>query len=465
MTTGAGPPFLWGAATAAYQVEGAAAEGGRTRSIWDTFSHTPGRTARGETGDVAAGHYHRLIDDIELMAALGLQAYRFSTSWSRIVPHGRGPVNPLGIDFYSRLIDGLLEAGIEPVLTLYHWDLPQELEDAGGWPERETAYAFADYAGEVARRLGDRVSLWTTVNEPWCSAYLGYGSGVHAPGRSEPAAALAAAHHLNLAHGLATQAIRSVLGDDTPVSAALNVHVVRPDDPGDPRDVDAARRIDAVGNRIFLDPMTGHGYPPDLLADVAHVSDFDFVRAGDLRRIGQRLDALGVNYYTTSRVRFAPGRRPDAGGGHGAGNPWVGASDIEFLDPPGERTQMGWLVEPAGLTEVLVRLSAEHPRLPLIVTENGAAYPDELGADGRVRDVEREAYLRAHIGAVERARAGGADVRGYFVWSLLDNFEWSFGYDRRFGIVHVDFDTLRRTVKDSGRWYADIIAAGGPAGT
>ncbi len=456
--------FLWGSATAAYQIEGATAEGGRTPSIWDTFSHTPGKTLNGDTGDVAVDHYHRWRDDIAIMSQLGLQAYRFSISWPRVQPGGRGPLNPEGVAFYRDVVQALQGAGIQPVVTLYHWDLPQELEDAGGWTNRETAYAFADYARAMARELGDAISLWTTLNEPWCTAYLGYAAGVHAPGRTEPAAALAAAHHLNLAHGLAAAAIRDELGEQAQVSITLNLHVTRPDDADNHGDVDAVRRVDAVGNRVFLDPLLGSGYPDDLRADTAHVTDWAFVQAGDEDLIAQRLDLLGVNYYSTSRVRAFDGAgEPQQADGHGDGaaTPWVGTDGlVEFLPQPGPHTAMGWNIEPRGLYDLLMGLHTEHPDLPLMVTENGAAFDDAVGQDGAIHDHDRIAYLHGHIDAVGRAIEDGAAVRGYFVWSLLDNFEWAFGYDRRFGVVRVDYETQQRTVKDSGWWYAELISGG-----
>lgn len=452
--------FLWGSATAAYQIEGAAAEGGRGPSIWDTYSHTPGRTLNGDTGDVAVDHYHRWRSDVALMAELGLDAYRFSISWPRVQPDGTGAFNPEGIAFYSGLLDALIEAGIEPVVTLYHWDLPQALEDRGGWTSRETAYAFAEYARRMARELGDRVTVWTTLNEPWCSAFLGYGSGVHAPGRTDPVAALQAAHHLNLAHGLAASAIRAELGDATRLSVTLNLHVTRPVDPDAASDVDAVRQIDAVANRAFLGPMLDGAYPADLLADTAHLTDWSFVLPGDTEAIAQRLDLLGVNYYSTNRARrySGSGERAQADGhGNSTASPWVGADDVEFLPQPGPYTAMGWNIDPSGMTELLLGLHATYPGLPMMITENGAAFHDEV-TDGRVHDVERVAYLHDHIDAVGQAIDAGADVRGYFVWSLFDNFEWGYGFDRRFGIIRVDYDTQERIWKDSARWYARLAA-------
>ncbi|PZF81661.1 GH1 family beta-glucosidase [Jiangella anatolica] len=455
--------FLWGSATASYQIEGAAKEGGRGPSIWDTFSHTPGKTLNGDTGDVADDHYHRWPEDLGHIADLGLGAYRFSTAWPRVQPGGRGPANREGLDFYSRLVDGLLERGVKPVLTLYHWDLPQDLEDAGGWATRDTAYRFADYAEIVARELGDRVDLWTTLNEPWCSAYLGYASGAHAPGRAEPAAALAAVHHLNLAHGLGVQAIRSVL-PSARASVTLNLHVIRPVDPSSEEDRDAARRVDALANRAFTGPMLSGAYPDDLLADTAQVTDWSFVRSGDTQIIHQPLDVLGVNYYSTGLVRRWDGVSPrseDDGHDDALGSPWVGADDIEFVRPEGPYTAMGWNIDPSGLVELLLRVHREHPGLPMMITENGAAFPDTVSPDGAVNDPLRIDYIARHLSAVAEAMEQGADVRGYFAWSLLDNFEWSYGYDRRFGLIRVDYDTLERTWKDSAHWYRDVIARNG----
>ena len=452
--------FLWGSATASYQIEGAFDEDGRTFSIWDTYSRTPGRVLNGDTGDVADDHYHRWSQDVGLIKNLGLQAYRFSLAWPRIQPGGSGAFNPKGIEFYSRLVDGLLESGVQPVATLYHWDLPQELEDAGGWVNRDTALRFADYAAHVATELGDRISVWTTLNEPWCSAFLGYASGVHAPGRSEPAGALAAAHHLNLGHGLAGRAVRSVLGEQAQVSVTLNLHVTRPADPESAADRDAIRQLDAVGNRVFLGPMLDGAYPKDLLADTSPVTDWSFVKDGDEATIAVPLSVLGINYYSTSRARrhLGDGPRENADGHQASGvSPWVGADDIDFLAQPGPYTSMGWNIDPSGMTELLTDIGSRYPDLPLMVTENGAAFYDEVSADGRVHDANRVSYLHRHIDAVGQAIDAGVDVRGYFLWSLLDNFEWSWGYDRRFGIIRVDFDTLERTFKDSAYWYAELI--------
>ncbi|WP_254812500.1 GH1 family beta-glucosidase [Streptomyces cavourensis] len=457
--------FVWGAATAAYQVEGAATENGRTPSIWDTFSHTPGKVLGGDTGDVAADHFHRYRDDVALMKRLGLKAYRFSVSWSRVQPTGRGPAVERGLDFYRALVDELLEADIEPVATLYHWDLPQELEDAGGWPERATAERFAEYAALMARALGDRVGMWTTLNEPWCTAFLGYGSGVHAPGRTEPAAALRAAHHLNLAHGRATEALRAHLPAAARASVTLNLHQVRPLT-GSAADADAARRIDAVGNRIFTGPMLRGAYPEDLLRDTERLVDWStLVHDGDLTTIARPLDVLGINYYTPTIVSTpADGAGDTRNDGHGSSDhsPWPGSEHVAFHLAEGKpRTAMNWSVDPDGLYALLMDVSRENPGLPLMVTENGAAFEDTVDADGRVHDPERIAYLHGHLAAVQRAVADGADVRGYFLWSLMDNFEWGYGYAKRFGAVHVDYATQRRTPKSSAHWYSEVIARHG----
>lgn len=460
--------FTFGSATAAYQVEGAAGEDGRGASIWDTFSRIPGKVWNGDTGDVACDHYHRWESDLDLMVGLGLDAYRFSLAWPRILPTGRGHIAREGIDFYSRLVDGLLARGIRPVATLYHWDLPQALEDAGGWPARDTVEAFTEYAAVVGRALGDRVHTWTTLNEPWCSAFLGYGQGGHAPGRREPAVALAAVHHLNLAHGRALQVLRETASAEAQYSVTLNFHVLRgegTDGEGSQSGREAVRRIDALANRAFTGPMLRGEYPADLLADTAGVTDWSFVREGDLTDIHQPIDVLGVNYYSTATVRMWDGESArQQHDGHKAaegGTAWPGSEDVvEFLAQPGPHTAMGWNIAPEGLETLLLSLRDQFPDQPLMVTENGAAFDDVVAADGSVPDAERLDYLRRHLTAAHRAMRQGVDLRGYFVWSLLDNFEWGYGYAKRFGIVRVDFDTLERTVKDSGRWYARLAHSG-----
>ena len=432
--------FLWGTATAAYQIEGAAAEDGRGPSIWDTFAHEPGAVLTGENGDVADDHYHRWRDDVALMSELGISAYRFSVSWPRVQPAGAGPANQPGLDFYRRLVDELTDRGIEPWLTLYHWDLPQPLEDAGGWPVRETAERFADYAALVVEDLGDRVQFWTTLNEPWCSAFLGYASGDHAPGRREPEAAVAAAHHLMLGHGLGVQALRASAAE-LEVGITLNLHPVHAAS-ADPAVEEAARRVDGAQNRIFLDPLLRGEYPADVRADLAAVTDFAFVRDGDLAAIAEPIDLLGVNYYTPL-VATTPALVG------------TGAATLQPPQPP--VTAMGWAVHPDGLVEVLERVHREYGPLPLYVTENGAAYDDVVGEDGEIHDADRVAFLTGHVDACARAVAAGVPLRGYFAWSLLDNFEWAFCFSKRFGLVRVDYDTQQRTVKDSGRAYAALI--------
>jgi beta-glucosidase len=445
------PDFRWGVATASYQIEGAAAEDGRTPSIWDTFARVPGAVVGGDHGDVACDHYHRMPEDVALMAGMGVGWYRFSVGWPRVRPDGGAP-NPAGIGFYDRLVDELLAHDVVPWLTLYHWDLPQRLEDAGGWTVRDTADRFVEYAATLHEALGDRVPVWTTLNEPWCSAFLGYTSGRHAPGRQEGAAGLRAAHHLLLAHGLATTELRA-RGADT-LGVTLNFTVADPADPADPADVDAARRVDALHNRMFLEPIRRGEYPADLLADTEHLGWTDVVRDGDLAAIAAPIDVLGVNYYHGDAVSARPDADP------GGPSPFPGLDELSMPLRGLPRTAMGWEVQPEGLTRLLLRLHDEHPGLPLVVTENGAAYDDEVGADGEVDDPERVAYLDAHLRAVHAARAAGADVRGYFAWSFLDNFEWAEGYAKRFGLVHVDYATQQRTPKASARWYSEVVRTG-----
>jgi beta-glucosidase len=449
--------FVWGAATAAYQIEGAATDDGRGPSIWDTFSRTPGKVHHGHTGDVACDHYHRYADDVALMAELGLKAYRFSVAWPRIQPDGTGPVNPRGLDFYDRLTDALLDRGIDPIVTLYHWDLPQTLQDRGGWTNRETAEHFATYATAVHARLGDRIRTWTTLNEPWCSAYLGYGNGVHAPGERDPGAAFTAVHHLLLGHGLAARALRAA-GADT-VGITVNPADVRPADPDSAADAAAVRLVDGLHNRIFLDPLLRAAYPEDVLEHVARIVEPTFVRDGDEKLIAAPIDLLGINYYAPTYVAG----RPDGDGG--SAYPGT-AGAVEFLPPVGPLTDMGWMIEPAGLTRLLERIATDYPGVPLMVTENGAAFADKAGADapdgaGQVVDTDRIAYLDGHLRAAHEAISRGVDLRGYLVWSLLDNFEWAEGYRRRFGIIHVDYLTQRRTPKSSARWYQEVISRNG----
>ena len=438
--------FLWGTATASYQVEGAADEDGRGKSIWDTFSATPGKVWRGQTGRVACDHYHRVDEDVELMKSLGMQTYRFSIAWPRIQPDGSGPANPAGLDFYDRLVDKLTEAGIKPMPTLYHWDLPQALEDRGGWPARETSERFGEYAAIVGARLADRVDTWWTLNEPWCAAYLGYADGHHAPGRTEPGAALAAVHHLLLGHGLAVQALRDAGAGQ--VSIVLNPTQCR-------GDAEAVDYIDAVANRVFFDPLFKGRYPAEVLERTAHHTDWSFVRDGDLETISRPIDLLGVNYYNPTWVWNTPGA-PESPVHPGSAG--IAARAPEDLD----RTDMGWPIEASGLTDLLVRIHNDYG-VATMVTENGAAYPTGPDENGRVDDVERIDYLRSHIAAVHDAIEAGADVRGYTAWSLMDNFEWAFGYAKRFGLVYVDYHTQRRIPKASAEFYSEVIGANGLA--
>jgi beta-glucosidase len=435
---------VWGVAAASYQIEGAVAEDGRLPSIWDTFSHTPGAVDNDDNGDVACDHYHRWRGDLDLMARLGVPAYRFSVAWPRVLPDGHS-VNQEGLDFYKRLVDGLLDRGIEPLMTLYHWDLPQALDvgDDGGWLGRDVADRFVDFALLLGKELGDRVPGVTTLNEPWCSAYLGYATGEHAPGRRENALAYRAAHHLNLAHGRAVTALRDVLPRTTDISVTLNLHQVVAAS-GREEDLAAAEHVDLIANRIFLDPMFAGGYSDELRRTTEGLTDWSFVREGDEAEIAAPLDSIGVNYYNPARVGAWTGQ-----------NGFAGTDRASFADIEAPQTVMGWPIVPSGLTDLLLRVHRD-TGLPMRVTENGMAGRDAV-LDGRVHDADRIDYLHGHLAAVHAAIQQGADVRGYYVWTLLDNFEWAWGYDKRFGIVHVDFETQTRTPKDSAAWYADVI--------
>jgi beta-glucosidase len=437
--------FLWGAATASYQIEGAIHEGGRGISIWDTFSATPGKTFRGETGAVAADHYHRMPEDVALMAQLGLGAYRFSIAWPRIQPTGTGAVNQQGLDFYDRLVDALLTYGIQPFVTLYHWDLPQALQDQGGWENRDTAQAFADYAEIVAQRLGDRVAGWITHNEPWCAAFLGYGIGVHAPGLKNRQAAIQVGHHLLLSHGLTVPRLRAASKPGTPVGITLNFNPLYPADdrPETQHDLEVA---DAFSNRWFLDPLYRGSYP-DLLFTGMQLNPPE-MQEGDMAIIGTPIDFLGVNNYSRTVIRGRDASAP------------LDSSNIVAPVPGACYTEMGWEIYPQGLTDLLVRLHREYAVPALYVTENGAAFADHWdGQEEIVRDPRRVSYLREHIQAIASALEQGAPLKGYFVWSLIDNFEWAEGYSKRFGIVYIDYASQRRVLKASGKWYADFIAA------
>ncbi|UXY31069.1 GH1 family beta-glucosidase [Streptomyces sp. HUAS TT20] len=430
--------FLWGTATAAYQIEGAVAEDGRSPSIWDTFSHTPGKIDNDDHGDVACDHYHRWREDIGLMRRLGTNAYRLSIAWPRVMPGGDGPVNPKGLAFYDELVDGLLAVGITPSVTLYHWDLPQALQDRGGWPERATALAFAEYASAVAERLGDRVGLWATLNEPSCSAWIGHLEGKMAPGLTDLTAAVRASYHLLLGHGLATQAIRAAV-PDARIGIVNNLSTVfaatdRPEDEA------AARRHDGHVNRWWLDPVHGRGFPADMRA-VYGVELPEL--AGDLATIAAPLDWLGLNYYFPAYV---------------ADDPTGPAPRVRSVRRPGvPRTGMDWEIDASGIETLLLRLTDEYGARKIYVTENGSAYPDVVRPDGTVDDPERQAYLVSHLAACASAARKGAPLAGYFAWSLLDNFEWAYGYDKRFGLVHVDYRTQVRTIKGSGHRYAEIV--------
>ncbi len=446
--------FLWGTATAAYQVEGAVDEDGRGTSIWDTFSHTPGKVLHGDTGDIACDQYHRLEEDLDLMAELGIQAYRFSVAWPRIQPEGSGDPNQKGLDFYRRLVNGLHGRDIEPMLTLYHWDLPQALEDRGGWTNRETSERFAEYAGIVYEALGDSVEFWITLNEPWVSAWLGYGYGIHAPGHEDPGKALEATHHLLLGHGLALENMRSAAGRDNKLGITLNLSPVRP--ASDEReDIEAARRVDGNANRLYLDPVFCGSYPGDVQEDYSSASDFAFVQEGDLETISAPVDFLGVNYYMRHTVAAEKGSHLPTAMRFAD----LGAETV--LPPNVETTAMGWGIEPEGLTELLVRLKEDYTDLPIYITENGVALDDYADPEGEIRDEERVAFLESHFRAAREAIEQGVNLAGYFVWSLLDNFEWAEGYSKRFGIVHVDYPSQRRTPKTSARWYTGVIGRNG----
>ncbi len=440
--------FIWGSATASYQIEGAWDVDGKGESIWDRFAHTPGKIIDGTNGDVACDHYNRWKQDIALMKRLGLQAYRFSIGWPRVFPEGRGALEPRGVDFYSRLVDGLLEAGITPYATLYHWDLPQALQDQGGWGNRDTASAFADYADVMSRALGDRVTNWMTINEPWCASILSHAFGHHAPGMTDWPLALRAAHHVLLAHGLAVPVLRAncanadvsiVLNFTAPVAASSS-----------PADRNATRLFDGSFNRWFLDPVYGRHYPADMVAAYTEAgilpNGLDFVQPGDMETIAAPTDGLAINYYTRELVKAA-----EEGLGFGP--------DEENATLP--RTDMGWEIYPQGLYDLLCRLHFGYQVPRILITENGMAAPDVPDADGRVNDQDRIDYLRLHFAAAARAMQAGVPLAGYLIWSLMDNFEWAFGYSKRFGLVYVDYQTQARTPKASATWLTQVIRDGG----
>lgn len=436
--------FVWGCAASAYQVEGAWNEDGKGASIWDTFCHTPGAIANGETGDVAVDHYHRYPQDVALMAEMGLKAYRFSVAWTRVLPQGTGKVNKPGLGFYDRLVDKLLENKIEPYACLYHYDLPQALQDQGGWPKRETALAFGEYAAIVAERLSDRVQVWMTHNEPWVTAMAGYFAGEHAPGIKNPAAAFKALHHLLLSHGLAAEAIRAAARGPVKIGITLNLAPVHPATQAR-KDIDAARRMDTVLNRIVLDPLLKGSTPIQELS-LGRMLAGNLIQAGDLEKI-HSLDLLGVNYYSRLVVK------------NDLKFPVVAASQVR---PEGNEYSGMWEIYPEGLYELLRRIWKDYqPDCAIMVTENGVPVPDGLDFDGRVRDERRIRYLRNHLAQIRRAMEAGVPVGGYFHWSFTDNFEWALGYGQRFGLVYVDYKSLKRTLKDSGRWFAEVIRENG----
>lgn len=431
--------FIWGAATASYQIEGAWNADGKGESIWDRFSHTPGNVQAGDTGDVACDHYHLWESDLQLLHDLGVNAYRFSISWPRILPDGRGQVNPAGLDFYNRLVDRLLELRIQPYVTLYHWDLPQAIQDDGGWPARSSADAFVNYADVVTRSLGDRVKNWTTINEPWVSAFIGYRDGRHAPGHTDLHEALAAAHHLLLAHGLAMPVIRQ----NSPGASAGIVVNLSPQYPASPSKFDraAANWMDGYINRFFLDPLAGRGYPQDMVNGFG--DSMEFIQPGDLQVIATPVDFIGVNYYTRNIARSEEVSETE------------NAKRTVFRI--GENTEMDWEVFPEGLFKILGRLYFAYDFPAILVTENGAAFADSVNQEGEVKDPARLAYFQAHLEQVQRAIQVGIPVKGYFAWSLMDNFEWGFGYSKRFGLIHVDYKTQKRTLKSSAQWYRQAI--------
>lgn len=431
------PDFTFGVATSSYQIEGATQEDGRGQSIWDTFCRQPGRIRDGTTGEVACDHYHRWESDLDLIAGLGVDAYRFSLAWPRIQPLGAGAVNEKGLDFYECLVDGLLARGIRPYATLYHWDLPQALQDQGGWVNRDTAERFAEYAALVGTRLGDRLTSLATLNEPWCSSLLSYHLGAHAPGLKDRRLALAAAHHLLLGHGLALRALRAS-GVQVPLGIVLNLNPTYAATE-DPADQARALADDGYSNRWFLDPLLRGEYPADMWK--LYGQDVPEIRQGDLELIREPLDFLGVNYYTRT----------------------VSTASGPVMPEEAEVTHMDWEVYPQGLSDLLVRLKREYPLPPLLIAENGAAYLDERTADGQVHDLERTRYLQTHLNVVAQAIQAGVDVRGYFVWSLVDNFEWAYGYSRRFGLFYTDYATQERLWKDSARWYRHFLNAPGNA--
>ena len=455
--------FLFGAATASYQIEGGVNEGGRGASIWDTFSRTPGKVVGDDTGDVACDHFHRWESDIDMMEDMGLQAYRFSIAWPRVQPLGIGAFNDEGIAFYRGIIARLKSKGITPLVTLYHWDLPQALQDAGGWVSRDTVDAFVAYSARMIEEFGDDVDFWTTFNEPWVAAFVGYGAGAHAPGHADDAEALTVAHHLNLSHARAYTAMKAIK-PNAKVGLVNNCHIPRAWDPANPKDLAAAAHIDALANAIFHEPFIDGTYPEVLKPNTSHITDWSFVHDGDLEEMRGAVDWFGINYYASHVVRHnahkgkAVSKLATLADGHKAGgnSAWPGDEEIEFMPPTGNTTAMGWNIDPSAFHAHLMRIHRAYGK-PIYVTENGSAWDDEVDADGRVRDTERARYFSTHLAAVKTAIDEGADVRGYMAWSLMDNFEWAQGYAKRFGIVHVNYNTQVRTWKDSAYWYRETL--------
>jgi beta-glucosidase len=438
------PHFLYGVATSSYQIEGAWNEDGKGESIWDRFSHTPGKIIDSTTGDVACDHYHRWADDIALMKSINVQAYRFSTSWPRILPGGRGTINSAGLDFYSKLVDGLLEAGIQPFVTLYHWDMPQALQDEGGWTVRSTAEAFVEYADALSAKLGDRVKHWITHNEPWCASFLSYQHGEHAPGWRDGRAAILAAHHLLLSHGWAVPVLRQN-SPGAQVGITLNLTAAEPAS-ASPADYHAMRQFDGHFNRWFLDPLYGRHYPADMQADytAAGIMPENMILPGDFSAISVPTDFLGVNYYTRSVHRADIPEEENL-------------PQTNFLAPRAEWTEMDWEVHPEGLYKLLCRLHFDYQPPKLYITENGASYSDGPNANGQIDDQRRISFVQEHLAQAQRAVEMGIPLAGYFYWSLMDNFEWARGYRQRFGLIWVDYATQARTLKASAYWYRDLI--------
>jgi beta-glucosidase len=434
------PGFIFGASTSAYQIEGAVAQDGRQPSIWDTFSHTPGKVTHGDTGDIACDHYHRLESDLDLLVDLGLNSYRFSVAWPRVIPDGGSQVNQRGLDFYRRLVSGLLDRGITPMATMFHWDLPQTLQDAGGWVHRDTVSRFGDYAAAVLEAIGSAVPFWVTVNEPFCAGMIGHLQGRHAPGIVDLHSALAASHHLMIAHGQMIRQVRE-LAPDVQVGGSVLLSDISP---ATPADQGAASRLDGYENRWFLDPMLRGSYPADMLDWYGRQVPIDFIKDGDLEFISAPMDFNGINFYETKTVVCDQAE------------PYHQAT---VLPADGPLTANGIDARPAGLGRVLRRLRDEYPAIPLYITENGAPFFDYVDPSGEVNDPERVSYLKAHLAEVQAAIADGVDVRGYFAWSLLDNFEWADGYSRRFGLYYVDFGSQARIAKASARWYQQYIAS------